>query len=1177
MQDWQHELFERLENEELLGAPMAQQGQAPETPVHLSGLDPCAKRLASLAMYAKQRAQDPRLGPLVYVVEDGLKARSVIEQFQALTSMDLALFPSYSARFSAGGVVSRETEIEQLSLLELFFRKSPALMVVPANALYESLPSAKEYKARSEKIVIGQHWEREALCASFERLGYERSRQAECAGQYAVRGDLVDVVLRDMGETKAYRIDFFDEEVDDLRRFDLDSQRAIGSETVLIVPPVKRYLLSPEEEEALAAAIRQAGDRAKETALRQGQEPQQIEALAKMVQADAEALETGKQPAGMERWDFLLPGRRENLLDYLRFSRAYLVLDEPKRLRHALDQAQASFQSELKALLLQGRLVPESIAERKNSAMYFKELCAQRPLLSLVLLATADNGLPWAKSFSCLSHEAERFQGKEAALIDAIRHREGWTVVMAVGLERRLKRMEAWKEEEGLSFHLMASDLGEGCLWPAAKFMLLGNVNLFGHEKRRIRKAKDRKVLDFFSDLQPGELVVHDLHGIARYLGIKTLVTEGVKRDYLFLAYDGEDRLYIPVERLDELCKYVAGDQEKTKLSKLGSMSWERQKKRARQAIKKLATNLVGLYAQRRKLEGHVFSEDSLWQQAFEEAFPYEETEDQLQAMDEIKQDMQSAKVMDRLLCGDVGFGKTELAFRALFKAVSDGKQGAMLVPTTVLAGQHYQALKERLGEMPVRVALLSRFVPKAAQQKILKQLANGQLDIVIGTHRLLSKDLRMARPGLLVIDEEQRFGVDHKERLKERYPRLDVLSLSATPIPRTLHMSMSGIRDISVLQVGPEARWPVETYVLEYDEGLIDEAIRRELSRGGQVFYLFNDTRKIEAKALELEQRLPGARLVIAHGQMAERRLEEAVQDFVRRDYDILLCTTIIESGIDMPNVNTLIVEHANRLGLAQLYQLRGRVGRSARRAYAYVTYQPEKVLSEEAEKRLAAIRDYTELGSGFRVALRDLEVRGAGSLLGGEQSGHMERIGYEMYCRMLDEEIKGLQGGLPVKEATPTVLDLQLDAMIPPEYIADEGQRMDLYRRVIAIQDSRDWLDVYDELLDRFGEPPAPVLNLIDLGLTRARATQLGMKRIRANGQDLFFEFGKAIKMEALGPLFQQEAAGESLLFNAGAAPFLLLKGGAAASKDLGKRLRHLFFVPVNSEGQAVAKSKA
>jgi transcription-repair coupling factor (superfamily II helicase) len=612
----------------------------------------------------------------------------------------------------------------------------------------------------------------------------------------------------------------------------------------------------------------------------------------------------------------------------------------------------------------------------------------------------------------------------------------------------------------------------------------------------------DEAAISTFTDLKVGDLVVHVVHGIGRYQGVKTLESAGSVRDYLVLEYAGHDRLYVPTDQVHLLQKYIGPEGENPRLSKLGGNDWQRAKSRAKRSVEEMAKELLDLYARRKATPGYAFSPDTVWQKEFEEAFPYEETPDQLKAIEEVKRDMESPHPMDRLLCGDVGYGKTEVAIRAAFKAVMDGKQVAVLVPTTILAQQHYTTFRQRLARYPIQIEMLSRFRSSEEQREILKRLKRGAIDIIIGTHRLVSKDVRFADLGLVIIDEEQRFGVRQKERLKELKASVDVLTLTATPIPRTLHLSMVGLRDMSLIQTPPEDRYPVQTYVVEYSDSLVRDAISRELARGGQVFYLYNRVEGIEAEARRVAELVPQARVIVAHGQLSETHLERAVLSFLERQYDVLVCTSIIENGLDMPNVNTLIVRDADRLGLAQLYQLRGRVGRSNRVAYAYFTYEPDKLLSPAAEKRLQALREFTELGSGFKLALRDLEIRGAGNILGAEQHGHIASVGFEMYCSLLEEAVRELKGEKPRSEVEPQ-LDLKVNAYLPESYVASPRDKIELYKAIAACRSEEDVEEVAADLIDRFGDPPNEVVTLLEVARLRTLAREAGVASLAQKGE--------------------------------------------------------------------------
>ena len=1168
---WNPQILESLRKDAAFQAAEASLLSQVHKPVNFFGLDDSAKALAALSLAYARREEGK--GGLLYVAPDNLRLRSLKEDIQALSGLHCPVFRALPSDLLATGTGSREGEIERLFLLARLETGALPILLCSASALREALPTPEDFAKRLLKLRLGEDVDRDNLLAKLEEMGYERCRQVETSAQVAVRGDIIDIGMRLLrprteveGECIGLRLSFFDREIEAIRYFDPFSQRSVEELEEIMIPPTRELYIPNEAREELAKEIRKTRDQAIKEVRKRGGSHEEEERILKWSEEDADAIESGLDPAGLKRWEWLLRSEDATLLDYAQRQDMLLVLDEPALLRSRLDAGEAEFQQETRALLLMGKILPQALERHRDPAEVFRRVDQYRPILGLAQIASSGNGLPGGISLQTNSHPADHYRGKEKFLFSDLQQwqREKWTIVLSASGERRQKRLREILNEQSLTLPIHPINLSEGFVWTAAELAVLGNMNLFGSERRQSRKRKgiSGTPILFYGDLNIGEYVVHEDHGIGRYCGIKTLETSGVKRDYFLIAYADEDKLYIPVDHLDEIRKYVAGENKKPRISRLGSSEWERKKTRARESIRKLATNLLEVYAKRSREEGHACQPDTIWQQEFEEAFPYEETEDQLRAIQEVKKDMESHKIMDRLLCGDVGFGKTEIAFRALFKAVMEGKQGAMLVPTTVLAQQHYDSLQARLGEFPLRVRLLSRFVSAEKSKEIKKAMKEGEVDIVIGTHRVLSKDVSFKNLGLLVIDEEQRFGVDHKESLKAKYPLVDVLTLTATPIPRTLHMSMSGIRDISVLEEGPEDRRPVQTYVMEADEGIIDEAILREVGREGQVFYLYNDTRKLAGITKKLLERLPGIRVTYAHGQMSEKRLEEAITGFANKEFDVLVCTTIIESGIDMPNVNTIIVENADRLGLAQLYQIRGRVGRSERQAYAYITYHPDKVLNEDARKRLAAIRDYTELGSGFRIALRDLEVRGAGNLLGGEQSGQLDAIGYDLYCRMLDETLRELKGEESLEKGAECLVDLPLDAMIPAQYVEDEGQRMEVYRKILDIRQGEDWHDMMDELLDRYGDPPKAVVQLLDISLARARATDCGIERIEQYGKDLRFllKAGSGAN-EELFALFQKEANRGKILFNAGVKGFLLYQNAAADEDKMAEKLRNVF----------------
>ena len=705
---------------------------------------------------------------------------------------------------------------------------------------------------------------------------------------------------------------------------------------------------------------------------------------------------------------------------------------------------------------------------------------------------------------------------RRAELLQQLLHEKGLSAFLCIPLTTLPKPGQILLTEGTLPF---------GMEYPLSKIAVLteGQLIARGEPKRKPAKktgSTNRQKLNSFTDLTPGDLVVHENYGIGRFVSMEQIRVDGAVKDYIKIAYQGSDTLFVPATQLDLVSKYIGGGGEDSsvKLNKIGSDAWQKTKAKARKAAKDMAGELIQLYAARKRQSGYAFSADAPWQKEFEDNFPYPETDDQLRCIADIKHDMESPIPMDRLLCGDVGFGKTEVALRAVMKAVMDGKQVAILVPTTVLAQQHYQTAVARFRGFPVTIDVLSRFRTPKMQQQTLQKLRAGSVDLIIGTHKLLQKTVQFKDLGLLIVDEEQRFGVSHKERLKEISKGVDVLTLSATPIPRTLNMALSGIRDMSTIEQPPADRYPVQTFVMEYSEPIIDDAIRREIERGGQVYYLHNRTETIDQCAAAIKRRIPGISVGVAHGQMGEDALGDVMQSMAEGEIQVLVCTTIIETGLDIPNANTLIIENADRFGLSQLHQLRGRVGRSTRHAYAYFTYRPEKNLTEVAEKRLSAIRDFAEFGSGFKIAMRDLEIRGAGNLLGAEQSGHMSSVGYDMYLKLLDEAVLEEKGEAP--KAPECTADLNVTANVDKDYVSRGEERMDLYRRMAAIRSQEDADDLLDEIVDRYGEPPKGVLNLIDIALLRAKARQVGIKDIRQKSGDVLFTLSN-LNFEAVGAL--------------------------------------------------------
>lgn len=984
------------------------------------------------------------------------------------------------------------------------------IIVAPVQGLVEGLVEL-DPGIKSELLInLASRFEMEALAEHLVTLGYERTAMVETFGQFSIRGGIVDIAP--FNQDHPIRIEFFDDEVDSIRTFELDTQKSLENIEEVVIKPAREVVYPWEKFPRIKEAIWQSA-KAQSQKLHGLGRREEADRLLEQVARHLEAFEEQRYFPGMDQYKPFI-GRIINLLDLVP-DNALMVLDEPTRIR---DSARALFLDtgqQLSALLEQGRILPETAQIYQDWNDLWASL-ERFKVLYLSVLGKRTPGMDGVPSTSLglrlpehMNGSIERFLHKAKQL-----RRDSYRVLVVTGHRERADRLVELLQDEEIpaqfspdvdhnlqmgSCLVTTGSLETGFEFPAFKLAVYTDLELYG--KRRVKRHKTAKVEKGLrltqADLKEGDYVVHVNHGIGQYLGVETMEVGGHKKDYLKIKYAGQDRLYLPTDQINLLQRYVGLDDQPPRLSKLGGSEWARVKKRAKESVKELAGGLLKLYAEREALPGFAFPPDTPWQHDFESLFPYEETPDQLTAIAEVKRDMEKPRPMDRLLCGDVGYGKTEVAIRAAFKAVSSGKQVAVLVPTTILAQQHHRTFSERFENYPINVAVISRFQSPGEISKILEGLKNGTVDIIIGTHRLLSADVVFKDLGLVVVDEEQRFGVAQKERLKEMCKHVDVLTLSATPIPRTLHMAMVGVRDMSVIETPPEDRYPIRTYVVEYDEQIVQQAIRRELARKGQVYFVYNRVQTIDRMYSELQELVPEARIAIGHGQMDEAVLERVMLDFYNGEYDILLCTTIIETGMDIPNVNTLIVYDADHLGLAQLYQLRGRVGRTNRVAYAYFTHRKDKILTEDAEKRLQAIKEFTELGSGIKIAMRDLEIRGAGNILGPEQHGFITSVGFEMYCRLLEESIRELKGEVEHTPPEP-VLDLEIDAYIPDEYVPDPKQKVELYKRIIELGSLEECDDLEEEILDRFGDLPTPVRNLLQVARAKILARFVGISSI-------------------------------------------------------------------------------
>ncbi len=1088
--------------------------------------------------------------PVVLVCADEGEARRLCRDLTALTGEPVSLLPAREFTFHNAATVSHEWEHQRLSILAGLWDSSISLVVATVESLLQrTLPPAL-LDAAARTLRVGDNCDLNELTELLVRAGYFRCEQVEGVGQFALRGGILDVFSP---AAQPVRMEFFGDEIDSMGLFDPGTQRRTENVEQTTLLPAAEVLprLAPDGLPGLVAQLEQLAATAQESG--------QAE-LFSTLSHDREALEEARLFPALDRYLGLIYPAFATAANYLPPT-GVVLFSESSRISERAKTYLWQLNEDVTTLLETGVLAPGQTC----FSCTFDELCcglADFPVCYLDSFTLSSYPAPPRTLLSVLAKQLPSFGANlETAVSDLTYCRTaGHSAVVLVSGEQRALALQTLLRDEkvpsAVDFTLKKlpdpghavitlGGLSAGLEYPDAKLSILTEGQGGVKKGKKLKAVTNRQKLKSYADLAVGDLVVHELHGVGRYMGMVKLPADGVEKDYVKLSYAGSDVLYVPATQLDMVSKYIGGgdNAETKKLSKLGGAEWERSKSRARKAVADLAKGLIQLYAERQRQPGFSFSPDSPWQQEFEEAFEYTETDDQLRCVAEIKVDMQKPQPMDRLLCGDVGYGKTEVAFRAIMKCVLDGKQAAILVPTTVLARQHYLSAMRRFAKYPVTVDLVSRFRTPAQMKETIRKLAGGEIDLLIGTHRLFQKDVVFRDLGLLVVDEEQRFGVSHKEKLKELSRQVDVLTLSATPIPRTLNMALSGIRDMSTIEEPPHDRQPVQTYVLEHDWSVLADAMRRELERGGQVYYLHNRVETVARTAKRIAELLgPDASVAVAHGRMTQDEISDVMSRMTDGEVDILVCTTIIETGIDISNVNTLIIEDADRLGLAQLHQIRGRVGRSSRRAYAYMTYRRGKVLTEVASKRLSAIREFAEFGSGFKIAMRDLEIRGAGNVLGPEQSGFMLSVGYDMYLKLLEEAVLREQG-VPIPQNTECAADLSITANIPDRYVPSPEQRMDLYRRIAHIRTEEDADDVVDELVDRYGDPPRPVNNLISVALLRAAAAKNGVSEISQKGTNLNFLLSE-FDLQRVSALCGDTKYRGRLLFSAGEKPYLALR---------------------------------
>ncbi len=1082
------------------------------TPVSVAGVVESAQGQLIYAL-----GKENNSSALVVCYSD-MEARKLYSDME-LYSDNVLYFPAKEYIFYNIETSGHQNEHARISVIQKLISGGNYIVVTSLDAILQYTADRDEFEKLCITFEVGKQFDLDKLTADLVVMGYSREDSVEGAGQFAIRGGILDIFPP--GSDNPYRIEFFDNETDSIREFDTYTQRSLDRAEKACIVPVCEAVITDEKRDEIIAEL--------EKRIRSAKSKKSDESVfIETTKADIESFKETRYFPSIDKYVSLVYDNIPSLTDYFSQNDLVFIID-PKRIceRGKTFEWEKNEQiAELKEKRIIGAYKDNFYCGYMDKVM---EMSAKK-LISLDVLSHSNTDFKYKHLETFTTKTTVSFHGKIEYLYEDLRNwqSKNYTVVILAASRGRGENLAGVLVEKGIRARFIFSDskdenikfnkgetviirgeLNKGFEYPEMKFVLVSDREIFETKKSRSRrKVENANRIKNYTDISVGDYVVHQTHGIGQYMGTQKMVVNGITKDYLKIQYQGTDSLYIPIDQLNLLYKYVGNTDKKLKLNRLGGSDWTKTKQRVKQSTAELAKKLVALYAEREKAKGFAYSEDTPWQRDFEDTFQYQETEDQLRSIEEVKTDMEKSKPMDRLLCGDVGFGKTEVALRAAFKAVGDSKQVAYLCPTTILAMQHYETFLKRMENFPIKVEMLSRFRTAAEQKRILKQLKTGEIDIIIGTHRILSKDLEFKDLGLLIIDEEQRFGVAHKERLKELKQNIDVLTMTATPIPRTLHMAMTGVRDMSVLTEPPENRYPVQTYVLEDNPAVIADAIRNELSRGGQVFYLYNRVQGIYRKAEWIKSLFPDISVAVGHGKMKEDELEDIMYDMVNGQTDVLVCTTIIETGLDIPNANTIIIENADKMGLAQLYQLRGRVGRSNRAAYAYLTYHRDKILSDVASKRLRAVKEFTEFGSGFKIAMRDLEIRGAGNILGPEQHGHMDAVGYDMYCKLLKESVDEAQGIKP-EEDTAVSIDISIDAYLPESYIRNHNQRIDVYKKIAAVETQDDKFEIEDELIDRFGDIPKAVQNIIEVAALKSPAKAVGIYEISQTADALLLKF--------------------------------------------------------------------
>lgn len=1089
----------------------------------------------------------------IIVTHSDIRARELYDDY-LIYDKQAYLFPSKDYIFFQADIHGQEMTKERIKVFRKILENNPITIITTADAFMAPCLPLQVFQNHCISVERNSVVEEEAVAKKLVRMGYEKVYQVEQPGQFSIRGGIIDVY--DLTEENPYRIELWGDEVESIRSFDVLSQRSIEMLDKLTIFPATETILTAQQKADGLRKVKADAKEASEELKKQGllEEAKRARSIAEQL---AEQMEEFGVMANLDSFMSYFSDELVPFLNLFEKDATLVILDEPLRSREHLAAVELEYRESMMQRMQKG------YALKGQCSLLFDEKKVWADMMSghLLLISILEARIPFIKvshTYRLDARDINSFQNSfERLVVELKRYRRNkYRIVIVSPSRTRAQRLAKDLFEHEISCYyaqdyekelqekevvVTYGNVAKGFEYPSLGYVLITESDIFGKRIKKNKKKKrfDGQKINSYSELKVGDYVVHEMYGLGVYKGIEKIKVDNVKKDYMKIAYRGDDVLYVLATAFDAVMKYASADGKTPKLNRLGGQEWNKTKSKVRAATSEVAKELVELYAKRQSKQGYRYGVDTVWQNEFEEMFPFEETDDQLAAIAATKADMESGKIMDRLICGDVGFGKTEIAIRAAFKAVQEGKQVVFLVPTTILAKQHYDTFLQRMKDFPITIELLSRFRTTAQVRDIKENLKRGFVDIVIGTHKVLAKDMEFKDLGLLIIDEEQRFGVAHKERMKQLKEDVDVLTLTATPIPRTLHMSLVGIRDMSVLEEAPNDRIPIQTFVLEYNEEMVREAINRELARDGQVYYVYNKVASIAEMAAKIQALVPDAVVEFAHGQMKEAELERIMYDFVSGQIDVLVSTTIIETGLDIPNVNTMIIHDSDNMGLSQLYQLRGRVGRSNRTSYAFLMYKRDKILKEVAEKRLQAIKEFTELGSGFKIAMKDLEIRGAGNLLGKMQHGHMEAVGYDLYCKMLSEAVKNMKGEKQITDWT-TQIDLDINAFIPDSYIVNEYQKLDIYKRIAAIENREEGEDLKNELADRFGEIPRCVENLLRVALVRASAKQVYVREIRGKKDGITFVMDeKADIMVENIPLVVQNI-GEKLTFHSVGKPY-------------------------------------